>query len=159
VSVQLDTGSSDLWVASDACKTAVCKKTNMPLYPSANIKLAGGSVNLLYGDSLTGTHASGPVAQDVAVVAGLSMSQQPFAAISDTNNTSVMQGANGIFGLGFPGGRCVLRQSLSSRDTDIVLVKYKPPSSTRRCVSTFNSKRRTLVEVKLGLVQYPVNYG
>jgi Eukaryotic aspartyl protease len=104
-----------LWVASDACRTAVCKNTNMPAYPSANITLAGGSVNLLYGDSLTGTHANGPVALDVAAIAGLSVSQQTFAAISDTNNTSVMQGANGILGLGFPSGRCVLTQSLSAR--------------------------------------------
>ncbi|KAI0247632.1 aspartic peptidase domain-containing protein [Lactifluus subvellereus] len=69
--VNLDTGSSDLWVASDTCKTTVCKNTNMPAYPSANIKPAGGSVELLYGDSLTGTHASGPGAQDVAIITGL----------------------------------------------------------------------------------------
>jgi hypothetical protein len=81
----------------------------MPPYPSASIVPAGGSVNLLYGDSSTGTHASGPIAQDITTVAGLALPQQPFAAISNTNNTSVMQGANGIFGIGFPSGRCVLR--------------------------------------------------
>lgn len=80
----------------------------MPPYPSAGSNLTGGTVNLLYGDSSTGTHASGPIAQDTTTVAGLALPQQPFAAISDTNNTSVMQGANGIFGLGFPSGRCVL---------------------------------------------------
>jgi hypothetical protein len=76
----------------------------MPRYPSASIKPAGGPVDLRYGDSLTGTHARGPVAQDVAAIAGLSMSGQVFAAVSDTNTTGVMYGANGIFGLGFPGG-------------------------------------------------------
>ena len=80
----------------------------MPTYPSANIKPAGGLVDLLYGDSSTGTHASGPVARDVGAIAGLSMAQQAFVAVSDTNSTAVMQGTNGIFGLGFPGTRCVL---------------------------------------------------
>jgi len=111
IMIYLDTGSSDLWVVSDACNTRVCNKTNMPMYPSANIQPAGGSVNLLYGDSLTGTHASGPLAQDVAAVAGLSTPQQAFAAISDTNNIGVMYGLNGIFGLGFPSARCVLEIS------------------------------------------------
>jgi len=104
----VDTGSSDLWVVSDACKTKVCNNANMPRYPSASIKPAGGPVNLRYGDSLTGTHASGPVAQDVAAIAGLSMSHQVFVAVSDTNMTGVMYGANGILGLGFPGGGCVM---------------------------------------------------
>jgi hypothetical protein len=104
----LDTGSSDLWVASDACHTTVCQKTNMPPYPSANINPAGGVVSLLYGDSSTGTYARGPAAQDVGAIAGLAMAQQAFAAISDTNSTAVMKGSNGIFGLGFPSARYVL---------------------------------------------------
>ncbi|KAI9464918.1 acid protease [Lactarius psammicola] len=120
--VNLDTGSSDLWVASSACTTPVCENTNMPPYPSANIKLAGGSVNLLYGDSSTGTHARGPVALDTTTVAGLAMPQQPFAAISDTNNTSVMQGANGIFGLGFPSGSRVQAAAINA--------KFNTPSVT-----------------------------
>jgi hypothetical protein len=80
----------------------------MPRYPSASIKAAGGPVNLRYGDSSTGTHASGPVAQDVVAIAGLSMSQQVFVAVSDTDITGVMYGANGILGLGFPSGGCVM---------------------------------------------------
>jgi hypothetical protein len=80
----------------------------MPAYPSAHITPAGGAVNLQYGDSTSGTYASGPVAQDVAAIAGLSMSQQTFMAVSDTNNTAVMADTNGIIGLGFPSARYVL---------------------------------------------------
>ena len=80
----------------------------MPSYPSASIKPAGGVVNLLYGDSTSGTFASGPVAQDVGAIAGLAMAQQAFAAISNTNSSAVVQGANGIFGLGFPSQRYAL---------------------------------------------------
>ncbi|KAI9443354.1 acid protease [Lactarius indigo] len=120
--VNIDTGSSDLWVVSSACTTTVCESTNMPPYPSTNIKPAGGSVDLRYGDSSTGTHASGPIAQDTTTVAGLAIPQQPFAAISDTNNTSVMQGANGIFGLGFPSG--------SQIQTAVINAKFNNPSTT-----------------------------
>jgi len=94
----------------------------MPPYPSANIKPAGGVVSLLYGDSLTGTHASGPVAQDVGAIAGLSMAQQAFAAVSDTNSTAVMNGTNGIFGLGFPSGSHV--------QAAVINAKFNNPSTT-----------------------------
>jgi len=80
----------------------------MPPYPVSQLQPSGGSVNLLYGDSQTGTHASGPVGQDTVTIADLTLSAQTFSAISDTNNTSVMNGADGILGAGFPSARSVL---------------------------------------------------
>jgi phytepsin len=98
-----DTGSSDLWVISDAC-VANCT-TSVPLYPQATFQASGLDVRLLYGDSSTGTHAFGLVGMDTVSVAGLSLPMQYFAAINNTNTTVLETGSAGIFGLGFPIGR------------------------------------------------------
>lgn len=57
-----------------------------------------------YGDSTTGTSASGPIAYDTATLAGVSILSQTFGAITTTTNTIVKYGAAGILGLGFPSG-------------------------------------------------------
>ncbi|ETW75583.1 aspartic peptidase [Heterobasidion irregulare TC 32-1] len=97
----LDTGSSDLWVLSDACKSN-CSSAKVPLYPISTFKDTGLDVHLLYGDSFTGTHAKGPIGKDTVGVAGLILPDQYFAAISDTNTSILQTGSAGIFGLGFP---------------------------------------------------------
>jgi len=103
-SSSLDTGSSDLWVLSDAC--ASCTTLGVPLYHQANLQSSGLNISLLYGDSLTGTHANGVIGKDVVGVAGMTLPDQYFAAISDTNSTVLQTGSAGIFGLGFPVNRC-----------------------------------------------------
>lgn len=57
-----------------------------------------------YGDSTTGTTASGPIGFDSATLAGIAIQGQAFAAVNSTTNTVVQDGAAGIFGLGFPAG-------------------------------------------------------
>lgn len=90
---------------SDACQTRTCKKSTSQPYTSSSGTSTGASVKLQYGDSSTGTHASGPVVLDTVAVAGLSMDSQPFAAVNDTDNSAVQNGGAGIFGLGFPAQR------------------------------------------------------
>jgi phytepsin len=99
-SLVLDTGSSDLWVVSDAC-VGNCS-ASVPLYPKATFQSAGLDVQLNYGDSMTGTHAYGPIGKDTIGLAGLTLQDQYFAAINNTNTTVLETGSAGIFGLGFP---------------------------------------------------------
>ncbi|KAI0826929.1 acid protease [Trametes gibbosa] len=102
-SVNLDTGSSDLWVMSTACRTKQCRQsTSAPYDVSKTFKSLGGSVDLRYGDSVTGTHASGPVGRDTVTLAGLTLEGQTLAAVNDTDNSAVGNGGAGILGLGFP---------------------------------------------------------
>ncbi|KIJ62345.1 hypothetical protein HYDPIDRAFT_94748 [Hydnomerulius pinastri MD-312] len=99
--VVLDTGSSDLWVLSTSCQGS-CLASKVPLYPLTTFHSANLDANLVYGDSLTGTHATGPIGCDLISLAGLGAQDQYFAAINDTNTSVVETGSAGIFGLGFP---------------------------------------------------------
>ncbi|KAI0637478.1 acid protease [Trametes polyzona] len=110
----IDTGSSDLWLVTDACGER-CSNTHVPLYSRASLKSTGEDVQLLYGDSRTGTHASGPIGMDTVSIAGLTVSDQYFAAIVDTNTTVLETGSAGILGLGFPPISLIWRQLLSSK--------------------------------------------
>lgn len=72
------------------------------------MQLTGATVNLTFGDSDTGTFASGPIVSDEVTLAGLSMQEQPFVAVNSTNNNAVLNGGAGIIGLGFPSQRFVV---------------------------------------------------
>ncbi|KAF9042966.1 aspartic peptidase domain-containing protein [Panaeolus papilionaceus] len=100
----LDSGSSDTWVMSDAClqDCMVSGDNPVPLYPQANYRPSGLDVEMLYGDSQTGTSAKGTIGQDTFEMAGLALQDQYFAAINVTNTNLMELGASGILGLGFP---------------------------------------------------------
>ncbi|EAU86301.1 hypothetical protein CC1G_08025 [Coprinopsis cinerea okayama7 len=102
--LHIDTGSSDLWIASDRCTTNACANSPIPRYPRSSMRSTQTDVQMFYGDSTTGTFAFGEVALDTATIAGVAMVDQPFGVVNDTDNPVVMFGTSGIFGLGFPSG-------------------------------------------------------
>ncbi|KAF8184786.1 aspartic peptidase domain-containing protein [Pholiota molesta] len=119
----VDTGSSDLWVMSDACNEGC--EGNVPIYPQASFRPSGLDVAMIYGDSTTGTFATGTIGEDTIGLAGLTLTNQYFAAINRTNTSVVDVGAAGIFGLGFPVnsviwnnlfGDTITKNGLSRRD-------------------------------------------
>ncbi|EGN94451.1 hypothetical protein SERLA73DRAFT_188362 [Serpula lacrymans var. lacrymans S7.3] len=98
--VVLDTGSSDLWILSSA--SGANGSSSVPLYDPSTFQPSDLEARLEYGDSLTGTHAFGPIGFDSVSLAGITLSDQYFSAINDTNTTVLQTGSAGIFGLGFP---------------------------------------------------------
>ncbi|KAA1478690.1 acid protease [Dentipellis sp. KUC8613] len=97
----LDTGSADLWVLADSC-VENCATPQIPLYQRGSFRPTGIDVNLQYGDSSTGTFADGPIGQDTAGLAQLTVPNQYFVAVNKTNTNIPMAGSGGILGLGFP---------------------------------------------------------
>jgi len=102
VPLVLDTGSSDLWTVTDACNSAACRNANVAIYPQATFQSANLDVKLFYGDSTSGTHAFGEVGKDTVGVAGLTLTNQFFGAINDTDSSALNTSSAGIAGFGFP---------------------------------------------------------
>lgn len=90
-----------MWVVSDAC-SGECTDSVVPLYPIESLNSTNLDVLLLYGDSRTGTYASGPIGHDTFGIGSLSIPGQTFAAVNSTNTTIFSTGSAGILGLGFP---------------------------------------------------------
>lgn len=129
--VNLDTGSSDLWVMSTSCQTSVCRQSNATAFSVATFQSTEANVNLTFGDATTGTFAAGPVGLDSVTLAGLSVPNQPFAAVDNTDNTAVLNGGAGIIGLGFP--------AESTIQNEVVAQKFNNPSTTDDFISNINT--------------------
>ncbi|WWD00588.1 hypothetical protein V866_007523 [Kwoniella sp. B9012] len=97
--IVLDTGSSDLWVASDACTMGAC--TSMETYDdtasTSKVNLSS-SFSIEYG---SGT-AAGSLVQDLVTLGGYSVASQTFAACDEVSSGLLSTGVSGIMGLSWP---------------------------------------------------------
>ncbi|KAG1728997.1 aspartic peptidase domain-containing protein [Suillus lakei] len=98
LSLQVDTGSSDLWIASKSCSTASCSSTNGRLYDPTSSTPTGASFVINY---LSGT-VSGPIVWDTVQLGTYSVQNQALAAASTVSDEPLSLDFDGILGLALP---------------------------------------------------------
>ncbi|KAF9551927.1 acid protease [Agrocybe pediades] len=97
-SLQVDTGSSDLWVASTSCSTSSCKLTQGRLYDPSNSNPTNVAFSISYLQGL----AAGPVVWEKVSVGGYEISSQAMAAANDVQSEPLGPKFSGILGLALP---------------------------------------------------------
>ncbi|KAF8825111.1 hypothetical protein HHX47_DHR7000723 [Lentinula edodes] len=101
--VSLDTASSDLWIMASSCSTSACQ--TVPRYPLTYESTTYQSVNenstQFVAEYADGTIAGGFVAKESFHLSNLTVPNQAFALITDSNVT-MTDDISGILGLGFP---------------------------------------------------------
>ncbi|KAG8895143.1 hypothetical protein FRB99_000737 [Tulasnella sp. 403] len=95
--VNFDTGSSDLLVPIETCKNC-----STPLFVSKNSTTFHSTGQKFTTSYLDGSTAKGVVATDVVTVAGLTVQQQGFGAITDVTGVLQTAGNAALLGLSFP---------------------------------------------------------
>ncbi|KAG1866830.1 acid protease [Suillus subluteus] len=98
----LDTGSADFWLTSTECTNSTCM--SVPRYPLTYDSPTFVSINnnetTFTVDYADGTGASGFVARETVEVANVTVANQAFGVVTDSNITLVSE-VSGILGLGF----------------------------------------------------------
>ncbi|KAF9237988.1 aspartic peptidase domain-containing protein [Melanogaster broomeanus] len=112
-SLQVDTGSSDLWIASQSCSTASCSATNGRLYNPSSSRPTGATFNIQY---LSGT-VTGPIVWDQVQLGGYIIPNQALAAASIVQNEPMSYDFDGILGLALP-LNSMIQQKLPSSPSD-----------------------------------------
>ncbi|GJJ14518.1 hypothetical protein Clacol_008782 [Clathrus columnatus] len=98
--IDFDTGSSDLWVPSSSCTSAVCK--NKRKYDAGTSSTAipqNGTFKIVYGDNST---VSGVIETDTVIVAGVKVTNQFFSPVDNLSAVFGDDPIDGILGMGFP---------------------------------------------------------
>ncbi|KAG1772615.1 aspartic peptidase domain-containing protein [Suillus placidus] len=100
----LDTGSSDLWVATSSCTSCSainsctsCAPTEFTTSKSSTFLSSGTSLQINYGSG----SVQGATSQDTVTFGGFTITQQELLAVSATTSGLLNGGLSGIMGLGF----------------------------------------------------------
>ncbi|KAJ7099995.1 aspartic peptidase domain-containing protein [Mycena belliarum] len=96
MSLQVDTGSSDLWIASTSCGSSVCGKT--PRYNPTTAVPTNHDFTIQY---LAGK-VSGPIVWDTVNVGGYSIDNQALAAANSVESEPLSSQFSGVLGLALP---------------------------------------------------------
>lgn len=129
--VRLDTGSSDLWVASSSCGTSCGSSPAYDPLSSSTFQNLSTSFDVQYDSG----SAAGYVAQDIVQMAGFSVSNQGFGVVDAVTDDLLTSPLSGLLGLAWQSlassGQMPLWQSLASSNTwdsalfAIQLTRYK----------------------------------
>ncbi|KAG2071567.1 acid protease [Suillus decipiens] len=115
--VILDTGSSDLWVASSTCGTSCGSIATYNPSSSSTFQNLSTPFDIQY---VVG-YAAGYVAQDIVQMAGFSVSNQGFAVVDSMSDGFLTSPVSGLLGLAWESlassGQMPLWQTLASSNT------------------------------------------
>ncbi|KAF9219785.1 acid protease [Gyrodon lividus] len=100
--VILDTGSSDLWVASSACQSSCAGTGNFDSAKSSTFHSLNHDFGVTYGSG----EVTGTLAEDVVQMAGFTIENQQFGSVTSTSSGFLQNPVTGLIGLAW--------QSLSS---------------------------------------------
>ncbi|EKM50305.1 uncharacterized protein PHACADRAFT_264924 [Phanerochaete carnosa HHB-10118-sp] len=98
LSIQVDTGSSDLWIASTSCSTQACKQTNGNLYDPSQAQSTGQTFQISYVEGAV----SGPIVWDTVTLGGYEIDGQALAAATSVSSEPLSPDFSGILGLALP---------------------------------------------------------
>ncbi|KAG2749602.1 acid protease [Suillus brevipes Sb2] len=93
--VLLDTGSSDMWIASSTCQSMCAGTGNFDSTKSSTFK----NLNKNFSVSYSKGYAAGTIGQDVVQMAGFTIPDQTFAVVTTTATNFLRNPVTGIFGL------------------------------------------------------------
>ncbi|KAG1725280.1 aspartic peptidase domain-containing protein [Suillus paluster] len=91
----LDTGSSDLWVATSACPS--CATTEFTTSKSSTYQSTGSAMTINYGSG----SVRGTTSQDTVTFGGFTITKQELLAVTQTTSGLIDGSLSGIMGLGF----------------------------------------------------------
>ncbi|KAI0630025.1 aspartic peptidase domain-containing protein [Trametes polyzona] len=96
--LQVDTGSSDLWVASTSCSSSACNSVGASKYDPSQSLPTGQYVTVTYAEG----EASGPIVWDSVQIGGYSIDNQALIAATSVNAEPLSSRFAGVLGLALP---------------------------------------------------------